>query len=73
MNSIQEVASDPVTSTSIGRARQAAAHERAALMRATGLVITEQGQIARPDPVATGLRIANAIAAAVYGPRGEVR
>jgi len=53
------------TPESIAAAKQAQARERAAFMVLTGVAVDDDGRV--------GLRLGNAIAAAVYGARGERR
>lgn len=53
------------TQASIEAAKEAARLERARIAALTGVIIDDDGRIA--------LQVANSIAAAVYGPRGELR
>ena len=56
---------DEAQADSISAAKHAAALERAQFTALTGVALDDDGRI--------GVQIANAIVAAVYGPRGEWR
>lgn len=62
----------PQTAESIAAAKLACLRERARVTELTGVTFTEEGRMRLPH-LDLGLVIGNAIAAAVYGVRGEHR